>query len=205
MAVKATTLEVCNIIGLVDKSGSMGETDAPNSLTRWKYAEEFFAGFVRAVSGFDEDGMDLNFFNNSQDVVNGVTADTFKNEWTKRSPAGGTSLAAPLQWALDLHFERKAKGENRSTLIIVLTDGEPQDRASVAGVIINGANKLDRDEELAILFLQVGHDAGAKAFLASLDDDLEGKGAKFDIVDAKNVVDIGNMSPNELVEAAFND
>ena len=205
MAVKATTLEVCNIIGLVDMSGSMGEADAPNNLTRWKYAEEFFKSFVDAVAPFDDDGMDFAFFNNTLQPVEKVTPASFREEWNKRSPVAGTSLAPALEWALKLHFDRKAQGEGKSTLIVVLTDGEPQDRSQVPAVIINASQKLDRDEELAILFLQVGHDGQATAFLAALDDDLQGKGAKYDIVDTKNVEDVATLSIAQLVEAAFND
>lgn len=186
-------------------SGSMGEPDAPGGLTRWKFAEEFFKSFVDAVAPFDDDGLDIGFFNSQLQTVPAVTPNSFREEWNKRNPVAGTKLVEPLEWAFKLHFDRKAQGEGKSTLIVVLTDGEPQDRASIGPVIINATNKIDRDEELAVLFLQVGHDAQATAFLASLDDDLQGKGAKYDIVDAKNIEDVGKLSVAQLVEAAFND
>lgn len=206
MAVKASTLEECNIIVLVDKSGSMGEDDMPNKATRWAYVQEYAKGLVKAVSSFDEDGLDIGFFNGSLDAMSGITADNFAAEWNKNSPGGGTKLVAPLKWAFDLHFSRKAAGEARSTLILVFTDGEPKDnKQEIAQTIIDAANRMDRDEEMAVLFIQVGNDPEATKFLTSLDDDLEGLGAKFDIVDRKSTDDIDNMTPNQLVEAAFND
>jgi hypothetical protein len=205
MAVKATTLEEFNLIVLKDKSGSMAETDAPNGLTRWKYTEEFIKPLVGAFSEFDPDGIDVAFFNNQLDVIEGVTKENFSAEWNKRNPAAGTHLAPALEWAFDLHFKWKAKGEGKSTLILVVTDGEPQDRAKVAPVIIGASKKMDRDEELAVLFLQVGKDSGATEFLRSLDDDLQGKGAKFDLVDSRPIESVAGMTPNQLIESAFND
>ncbi|MEM8611279.1 MAG: hypothetical protein AAGF93_04610 [Cyanobacteria bacterium P01_H01_bin.105] len=52
-----------------------------------------------------------------------------------------------------------------------------------------------RDDELGIGWLQVGDDYITKGFLITLDDNLRGKGAKFDIVDNKS---IQHISPDRL-------
>lgn len=206
MAVKAVTLEECNVYVIVDRSGSMSGRDMPNGQSRWDYVKEYATGLVTAVSKFDEDGLDVCFFDDRLDIVEGVSDKNFASEWNKRSPRNSTMLEAPLKWALDLHFARKAKGESRSSLILVFTDGEPSDKKKdIANRIIDASNRLGRDEELAILFIHVGTDRQAGQFLASLDDDLQGLGAKYDIVDVKTTDDIDKMTPDQLVEAAFND
>jgi len=49
-------------------------------------------------------------------------------------------------------------------------------------VIRNAANRISREEELSVSFIQIGHDRSARAFLQKLDDDI--RGARFDIVDS---------------------
>lgn len=58
---------------------------------------------------------------------------------------------------------------------------------------------MNRDEELSVSFIQIGNDHGAKKFLRSLDDDLRGKGAKFDIVDTVTSDEMMGMSFANLV------
>ncbi len=67
--------------------------------------------------------------------------------------------------------------------IVVITDGEASDKAELEKVIREASHKIPRDECLAISFIQVGRDNGARRFLKKLDDDLNG--CKFDIVDTK--------------------
>jgi hypothetical protein len=122
----------------------------------------------------------------------------------KNDPIGTTNLAAVLQDATNNFFQRKAAGKMAESgeTILVITDGEPDDRRAVIDVIINATQKMDRDEELAISFIQVGNDAGATAFLKALDDQLEGVGAKFDICDT---ITIDDMSLAEVLLAAIED
>jgi hypothetical protein len=86
--------------------------------------------------------------------------------------------------ATDQYFKRKAAGQTKpqGETILVITDGEPDDRRAVMEVIVNASRKMERDEELAISIIQVGSDAGATKFLKALDDQLESVGAKFEFV-----------------------
>jgi 5,10-methylene-tetrahydrofolate dehydrogenase/methenyl tetrahydrofolate cyclohydrolase len=87
----------------------------------------------------------------------------------------------------------------------VITDGEPDDRKAVIQVIIAASQKMDRDEELAISFIQVGADPTATQYLKLLDDDLEKVGAKFDIVDTVTIDDMADMSLLEVLLNAIVD
>jgi hypothetical protein len=69
--------------------------------------------------------------------------------------------------------------------VLVITDGVPDDQKAAARVITDVSNTLPSDDALTFLFVQIGRDAGATAYLKKLDDDLVG--AKFDIVDAKTM------------------
>jgi hypothetical protein len=148
---------------------------------------------------------------NSIPTASRFTPSPVEQVFLENDPVGTTNLAAVLQDALNNFFQRRAAGdtaqagEKGGETILVITDGEPDDRRAVIDVIINATQKLDRDEELAISFIQVGNDAGATAFLKALDDQLEGVGAKFDICDTMTIDDMGDMSLAEVLLAAIED
>lgn len=191
-----------DLIVLVDKSGSMGAT-MPNGQTRTAYCAETIKPFVTELGKHDDDGIDIGFYNRGFDLVCGVKPDTFGAAFDANQPGGGTVLANPLKQALDLAGSRFGE---KNQLIVVLTDGMPDDKEASAQVIADFTQKMERDDQCAILFLQVGDDAGATEFLRYLDDELVSKlGAKFDIVDCKPIDTIAGKPLQEVVDTAFND
>ena len=72
-------------------------------------------------------------------------------------------------------------------------------------VIVNASRQMERDEELAISFVQIGSDPQATKFLQALDDQLESVGAKFDICDTVTFADIEDMSLSEVLLNAITD
>jgi Mg-chelatase subunit ChlD len=115
------------------------------------------------------------------------------------SPGGSTPLKEALQEAFKLAGKTAKKD-----FILVFTDGVPDDKKGAADVIKAQANKQNADDECTVLFVQVGRDAQAAAYLRELDDNL--KGAKFDIVDAKTMEEAEKFaSIAELIVAAIND
>ena len=64
---------------------------------------------------------------------------------------------------------------------------------------------MERDEELAISMIQVGNDTQATRFLKALDDELEGVGAKFDIVDTITIDEMEDYTLSEVLLKAIND
>ena len=193
-----SALSEYDFIVAIDASGSMGEEDCPNGKSRWDYAQETVTALARDLGKLDSDGIDVLFFS-GQNVqgYTGVTADRVKDIFTTRSPRGSTPLAEALQACL----EQAGKSEKKD-FVLVLTDGVPDDKAKAAQVIIEASNKLEKDEDLTFLFIQVGHDAAATAYLEQLDNDL--KGAKFDIVDVKTVAEAEAFATTtDLVLAAI--
>ena len=189
---------------LVDKSGSMGDrVSGSNSKTRWEYAQESTLALARQAEKTDADGITVVPFSNSYKVYENTTAAKVQQVFAENSPMGGTDTAAALQNRLDAHFARRAAGLTKSTCILVLTDGEPNDRAAVKRCIIEATKQMGADEELAISFVQIGDDASAKSFLEELDDTLQGAGAKFDIVDTLNIDQVEDIG--SLVTKAFAD
>ena len=89
---------------------------------------------------------------------------------------------------------------------MIISDGEPSDRHEVEQVIINATKQyMQADEDLSITIVQVGDDEGAARWLAALDDDLKGKGARYDIVDVMGFSDFKGTSFSELIRLSLAD
>jgi von Willebrand factor type A domain len=195
---------------ILDKSGSMSVADQGGK-SRWLYAQESTLALARKCDQLDPDGITLYTFSGRFKRYDNVTASRVDQIFLENDPIGTTNLAAVLQDALNNFFQRRAAGDTAQSnekggeTFLVVTDGEPDDRRAVIDIIISATQKLDRDEELAILFIQVGNDAGATSFLKALDDQLEGVGAKFDICDTITIDDMGDMSLAEVLLAAIED
>lgn len=192
-----TITEYDFVIGL-DASGSMASpsTRYPGK-TRWQEAQETIFGLASIVSQYDTDGIDVVVFGGSVDVYEGVTADKVSQIFASRSPRGSTPLAEAIQKIDALN------GDGKKAVALIFTDGEPDDRAAAEAAIITASNKLEKDEDFTILFVQIGDDAGAAKFLAHLDDGLSA--AKFDIVDAISAAEADKLEPIDLINKAIND
>lgn len=197
----AAKLSEYDFVVVIDKSGSMAEpVKAGSNRSRWEAVQESAMTFARDVGKLDADGIDVVMFSgNGVQSYTGVTADKVKEIFTQHSPRSSTPLAEALTEALKL-----AGKSDKKDFIVVFTDGVPDDEAAAARVIVEAANKQETDDALTILFIQVGDDASASAYLSKLDNSLAG--AKFDIVDAKTVAEADAFATTaELVLAAIND
>lgn len=191
---------------IIDKSGSMSTVDKPGGKSRWFEAQESTLALARKCEQFDPDGITVYLFSGKFKRFDNVTSAKVAQIFQENEPVGTTNLTSVLQDAINSYFKNKAAGKAKAgETIIIITDGEPDDRRSVFEVIIEATKKMDRDEELAITFIQSGGDAQATKFLEALDDQLQGIGAKFDIVDTLTVKDMEDLSLAEVLLNAISD
>lgn len=192
-----TASEYDFVVGL-DASGSMASPSKrfPGK-TRWNEAQETIFGISSAVAKYDSDGIDLVVFGGGVQSYEGVTPDKVVDVFNSRSPRGSTPLHDALGWVASKHART-----GKNTVAIILTDGEPDDRGLAEKVIVDASNTLDKDEGLTFLFVQVGDDPGAHAYLEHLDNGLAS--AKFDIVCALTAKDADQMEPLDLINHAIN-
>jgi von Willebrand factor type A domain len=192
---------------LVDKSGSMETADTPSGKSRWDYCKEESLLIAKKLTEFDPDGCTFVPFSGKPKVYPNTTPDRLEKIFNENWPSGGTDLAAALQTCYDDYSEqRKAKTQKANgIMIVVITDGVPDDEDAVAKGIVKFSKTLDHDDECGISFLQVGKDAHATAYLKRLDDHLEKEGAKFDIVNAKTIDDLENVSLVDAMIAALDE
>lgn len=185
---------------IIDKSGSMSTTDSPGGKTRWEVVQESTLALARKCEEIDPDGITVYVFSGRFRRYDNVTAAKVSQVFQNNEPMGRTDLAGVLQDAIDNYFQRKAAGQAKASgeTILVVTDGEPDDRKGVMRVIIDASRQVEREQELAISLIQVGKDKMATQFLQALDDQLQGAGAKFDIVDT---LTLNEMEDYTLTEA----
>jgi uncharacterized protein with von Willebrand factor type A (vWA) domain len=192
---------------IIDKSGSMSMKDQLGGKSRWHVMQECALALANKCEEFDPDGITVYLFSGRFKRYDNVTASKVLQIFHENEPSGTTDLARVLQDATENYFKRKVSGQTKlnGETILVVTDGEPDDRKSVMKVIIEASRRMDRDEELAISFVQVGTDAQATKFLKVLDDELQGAGAKFDIVDTVTIDDMEDMTLTEVLLNAITD
>lgn len=193
---------------MFDLSGSM-KTPMPAAspyagVSRFEAMKERAVSLCLQLTPYDKSGVEITGFNDdpNQPTHENVTEEKISALIDSLRVEGGTMLAGPLKKACDLALGRRAE---KNQLIVVFTDGQPTDRQRVATVIIEASKQMEEDGQLAILFVQVGDDATATAYLAGLDDELVPKGAKFDIVDATTIDTLRGQSLEAIVNKAFND
>ncbi|TAD75221.1 MAG: hypothetical protein EA001_14390 [Oscillatoriales cyanobacterium] len=183
----------------VDASSSMG-MKLKSGLTRWESVAEAAFGLAMAVEKLDPDGIEVYTFASKVKEFGNATAQTIADIFRDQEPFGSTNLTA----LLDLLLLKKWQAEVPMTLLVI-TDGQPDDKASVAQTLIKATQRMSADEQLAISFVQVGDDPGATSFLTFLDDELVQMGAKFDIVDTFPASQFGDRPISELLLAAIQD
>jgi len=192
---------------IIDKSGSMSIKDQPGGKSRWNVMQESTLAIASKCEEFDPDGITLYLFSGRFKRYDNVTSNKVSQIFQENEPSGRTDLAGVLTDAMNSYFQRKSARQTKQNgeTILVVTDGEPDDRKAVMKVIIEASRKMDRDEELAISFIQVGTDTDATRFLKVLDDELQSAGAKFDIVDTVTIDDMEDMTLREVLLNAIID
>jgi hypothetical protein len=198
-------LEMRNYVLVVDRSGSMGDSvNRTSTASKWEAVHEYVTAFVRECAKLDPDGIDFYLFNNKYVRFENVTTDVVNDIFQKNAPMGGTDFVPVLTEVFKRHF-----AGDMPTTVLVITDGEPSDgvagQKAIGKLLVETANKLEADAELAVSFIQIGQDLNATTFLKKLDDDLTGAGAKFDIVDTKTCDDLESTSIQDVLLAAIKD
>jgi len=182
---------------IVDASGSMWKAGSIPGHTRWDDAREALAHLIVPACECDPDGITLYFFGSEFVKHENVSSpEQIRQLFEQQEALGSTDLASVLQDAV------MPDKESRPETILVITDGEPDDAAAAARVIVNATKHLAKDEDLSISFIQVGNDVGATRFLKSLDDSLQSQGAKFDVVDTLTCTEMGQMKFADIITAA---
>ncbi|RYO88358.1 hypothetical protein DL764_008735 [Monosporascus ibericus] len=184
---------------LIDDSGSMAQYG------RWEEARAALALILPVCVDDDKDGVDIYFLNhkNTSRRVDGADAkgrsagtgyrhvrnaeavmDIFNGTGPNGQTPTGERLSHILQTYL-AHLEEQVQRNGvddhgvKPVNIIVITDGSPNSREVLEGVIVEAAKRLQRQDALpyqvGIQFFQVGNNPNAAEFLTRLDEKIREK------------------------------
>jgi len=188
---------------IVDKSGSMATKDQAGARTRWVTARESTEAFARKCEELDPDGLTLYVFASKFRRYERVTAERVGTVFVENEPCGGTDLAGVLEHAFSSYFERKGTAASRPETILVVTDGAPDDEKAVMRAMIKAAKRVGTQDELAVSFIQVGSDPGARRFLKILDEEMVRAGATYDICSTVTLDEAEGMGLTEVLMSTF--
>jgi hypothetical protein len=201
---------------IIDRSGSMGVEERVHvpmktaeimnkrsgdyRLSRWSQVDAALQYLVPYIVAEDPDGIGVYFFDSKWDEAPNVCSESqVSSLFRKNRPGGRTYLGPVLKEAME------PDTVGRAETIFILTDGEASDPSVVTRNIIEYTKKMCKPEMLSISFIQVGLNGPAQDYLNSLDDDLEGQGARFDIVDAMTKDEMEGKSFLDVVELSVHD
>lgn len=194
---------------IIDKSGSMSTKDQIGGRSRWDVMQESTLALAAKCEEFDPDGITVYTFSTRFRRYDNVTANRVIQIFQENEPLGRTEMAEVLKDLFQNYFQRRESGETKPNgeIILVVTDGQPDNRESVIREIVEATQRIDRYEELGISFIQIGNDPDAAAFLKALDGELQDLGAKFDIVDTITIQEIEEeaLSLKEVLLKAIQD
>ena len=194
-------LKKYDFIVLVDKSGSMSTADCPGGKSRWDYAQENVLAIARECQKYDDNGITVGVFANKLKLYENVTdgAGMLEKIFSENQPGGGTDTAAALDQVIQEYLSSKQK----PIIVVIITDGIPDDEAGLVKVIVNATKKIATREEIGLEFIQIGKDAHAHAFLDRLDNNMTKEGAKLDIVNTVTADDLGDRLISDVLIASL--
>lgn len=214
-------LSTRDVVILIDKSGSMGDKDCPppakglrfiprgndseDAVSRWDWCEGELFDLSQSAAGALRQGLRVVMFASDQQVYDHVRVNQIPQIFHTNYPEGSTNAAPALRAQIDQYFGNKSTGRSRPMVIAVITDGLPSNTKALKKVIIDATTAMQRPDEIAITFLQVGTDKKGIHLVHELDDDLPRQGASFDIVDCKDFPDLLNQGLGRALADAISE
>lgn len=177
----------------------------PEGQSRWDATKQALGHIIDRVAPKDEDGIDIRFLKSTE--LNGDHMKSVEEvmklvdevDMFDEHRGGGTLFEEHLQDEISprreeyrQYFEQQAAYNSKTRAarahlekpqppkklnLVVITDGQADDKQEVEDYIIETARELDRlrapAAQIGIQFVQIGEDEDARKFLKRLDDDLK--------------------------------
>ncbi len=174
---------------IVDRSGSMATQDCPGGLSRWQWCSSQALQLAQAAAQASSK-ITVMFFNSDLQIFDNVNPKNLPALFNSYAPAGGTVLSAPLVAQLDRYFATRSK----PLIIVVITDGVPQDTWDLAPMISDASDSLHYVGEVTISFLLISNQVDAAQFkrlLGELDGGNIQNGGMVDVIAFKDIFQKG--------------
>lgn len=202
-------LDNYQVVFLVDRSDSMdgGLGIGPQDISRWTWCRRElsnFAAFLENCSGTPRETVfSVVPFNGEFEIQRAAKPLDLERIFNEIVPQGSTNLYAPMEAVLNDYFKDRALAAKKGLLIIVLTDGLPNQGDKVDELIINTTKMMGRSDQVVISLIEVGKTEEADKLFKELDNELVGRGASADIVGARHFEDVLRDGLKETIYQAL--
>lgn len=202
-------LDGYEVVFLVDRSDSMegGLGIGPHDISRWTWCRRElsnFAAFMENCSGSPREAVfKVVPFNGEFQINHAAKPLDLERIFNEITPQGTTNLYAPMQTVIQSYFDDHALAAKKGLLIIVLTDGLPNQGDKVDELIINTSKMMGRSDQVVISLIEVGKTEEADKLFSELDNELVGRGASCDIVGAKHFEEVLRDGLKETIYQAL--
>lgn len=187
-------LKALDLIVVIDHSGSMGDPSLRLAgKTKFEENQEDVVAVAREMGKYDADGLTIIAFSSAVRTYDGVTADKVGQVFTETSPRGTTNLTDAIK-----AVSEKAKASSKEVVAVIYTDGSPNDPSGAMHAIATLGTEMGRPK-IGLVFVQVGADPGAAAFLSKLDNEM-----KVDVCATVSAAQAEGLSVGQLVWLARN-
>ena len=186
-------LEGTQVMLALDCSGSMRwPVSKSDARSRMDLVLQYLASFMNALFEVDP-AVDFYFFGSTIEHMVAQPSNFAQVLASARRNMGGTDTAGVMRQMWNDHNRSVEK-----TLAIIVTDGEPGDRDACFRCIQEFSAQVPNTLAFNYLFLQIGDDPQASAFLSALDNMVVSEGGnKHDIVDT-NTFEAAFVDPRGL-------
>ncbi len=173
------------VILLIDHSGSMngGLGIGPFDTSRWGWCRSQISDFSNFVGNRLTGGLTIVPFNDTFVIKKFATHKDIEEIFNNVVPSGETDIYSPLSAVIDAHL-KDPDHRKKPVLIVVLTDGLPNQGGSLDKLIARATAVLKDNDEMIISFLTVGQAPEGDELIDRLDNTLVARGAKEDIVNS---------------------
>jgi Mg-chelatase subunit ChlD len=166
------------VVLIIDESGSMGTQDCQGT-TRWNWVARQSGKLAQAAKEACSD-LSIILFSSGYQPMWHVNPDSIQAIFSRLGPGGGTELSAPLNAVFDRYFKSRALNpDTKPLIVVVITDGYPQDRGRVVDTIAEAANATTHDGEIVVNFFLVDGSLSGSSWWEGLNSRLH---ARRDIV-----------------------
>jgi len=158
-----------DLVMIIDRSGSMAAKDCPNKMSRWDWCCQQARDLAQAAAQASS-AVTTVFFNDEYNVFEGLNPNDIPARFAEYQPRGDTFLNDPLAEQLNHYFQTRTK----PLIIVIVTDGMPDDCPAIADSIKEASNQLRYAGEITITFLLIGHQVDETGLRARVGEHMDG-------------------------------
>ena len=132
----------------IDTSGTMGKTIPTSGMTRLATAKESTIALAAEAEKYDSDGITVVKFAGKVRLYDGVTSARVEQIFLEFRPMGSTNTRDAVDTVGKLFLAKRAAAgaAAKPGCIVVITDGEPDDKVGLAQVIVNAEQAAQRPQ-----------------------------------------------------------